>query len=448
MLTAPAIIESTVSCHPRTSSMSLPSRHAHPSSAVKKFPPLPAPVHFTDPNLPAAPGVLAAMMPSGPYFLDQLAHDQCLEWAGKRGNRQVPTVLTLLGPFKSCKSALLTTIVPGMLVANREAGEPCPVFFAFEFGLTDAPEQAATRLLVNARAFAKTLGLVLDIPDTPADCLLVLGETMEQFATLVADAGGELVVLLDEVQVSRRCDSALFKRRSILPATQLLLFRLLFLLLILQAPILRAATPADAEQFAATLKRVATGVCKQGRLALTGSGMVTLLTTLRNVPANWYLFWSALSRVHLGATPTREAAIAIAGPILAARAGNWPEAAKASTTPEVVVDMLTSRHPGVTSARPALVAHLADLMQTAGVGEPRSIRAFALSDLVSKLQYETQADAAVALEALTPLERTGIFDLACERVTHDRFSAHIGGLTFLRTSVRFFSPFVSHVAHQ
>jgi hypothetical protein len=110
-----------------------------------------------------------------------------------------------VGPIKSGKSAILMDVLPGLLVAQHAAvGGPTPVIFRFSFVLGDPPEAASLRLVQVAAKFAKSQGFVLDVPGSPFDALNLLGDVMGEFAVCIANRGGELCLLLDEVQVCTR----------------------------------------------------------------------------------------------------------------------------------------------------------------------------------------------------------------------------------------------------
>ena len=241
--------------------------------------------------------MVEANLPLGPFFLDDLAHQQLLSFAKGRPKKNVPKFVTLVGPIKGGKSAVLMDVLPGMIATNHAAaGGLKPVFFRFSFNLTQPPKEAARHLLLAAAALANNLGFVLDVPATIEDCLLTLSDVMGRFAKGIADGGGELCMLLDEVQVSHSC--ACNPRLATTPFPLLTFPAVSWL----QAPVLSAETPTEATSFATALKEVFVECHPLARIAVTGSGMVTLLNTLRRVKVNGHSLWSMMTPVLLGAT--------------------------------------------------------------------------------------------------------------------------------------------------
>lgn len=76
--------------------------------------------------------------------------------------------------------------------------------FQFVFEEPDAPGAAALRLLLSASRFAASVGFALAVPATPELALLVVGDLMGEFARGVHNAGGELCVCFDELQVRKQ----------------------------------------------------------------------------------------------------------------------------------------------------------------------------------------------------------------------------------------------------
>lgn len=191
----------------------------------------------------------------------------------------------------------------------------------------------------------------------------------------------------------------------------------------LQAPVLAARSLGEADRFATTLKDIYTACHDISRIAVTGSGMVTLLNGLRNVPRNGYALWSSMARVHLGATPQRSAAVKMAEGIIGFRkAKKWDDDLRQAVTAERVVEMLSgpvgvasSRR--MTAPRPALVAYLADLMGNAEMHSTEGILQSARTELLDKLLVEGMVDAAAAVGDMTPAQRTLLFRIATGELT-------------------------------
>lgn len=197
----------------------------------------------------------------------------------------------------------------------------------------------------------------------------------------------------------------------------------MLLLVEAQAPVLAARSLGEADRFATTLKDIYTACHDISRIAVTGSGMVTLLNGLRNIPRNGYALWSSMARVHLGATPQRSAAVKMAEAIIGFRkAKKWDDDLRQAVTAERVVEMLSgpvgvasSRR--MTAPRPALVAYLADLMGNAEMNSTEGILQSARTELLDKLLVEGMVDAAAAVGDMTPAQRTLLFRIATGELT-------------------------------
>lgn len=181
---------------------------------------------------------------------------------------------------------------------------------------------------------------------------------------------------------------------------------------------LAAATPSDAALFASQLKEIVSACMATSRIAITGSGMVTLLNALRNVPVNGYAIWDAMLRVQLGMTPPHAAALAMAEQLVAHRASAWPAGIATEATPAVIVQWLSSGgHFSFTSARPALVAYLANLLCGVRASAAQSVLIVAQNKLIDKLRSEAAADASIALGQLSLSARQYVAGLVHGRLT-------------------------------
>lgn len=146
--------------------------------------------------------MLVAALTTGPFFLDLRQYELLRDFVSGSPQQNIPKLLALVGPIKSGKSAILMDALPGLLVAHHAAvGGPTPVIFCYSFVLGDPPEAASLRLLRAAAKIAKSQGFVLDVPESPFDALNLLGDVMGELAAGIASRGGELCLLLDEVQV-------------------------------------------------------------------------------------------------------------------------------------------------------------------------------------------------------------------------------------------------------
>ncbi len=172
------------------------------------LPAVPASITFEDSGLldaEGAPMQVAQLAPLGrPFFVEDKALKKLMSWAsGLPNDEDGNKLLVLSGPIKSGKTTMLRKVLPGVLAAQHAAaGGRTPVIFAFTFSLKDRPPAAAMELCNAAAGFAGTLGFRLpNPPSTPSDALLGMGRMMGELAMGIAAAGGELILLLDEVQV-------------------------------------------------------------------------------------------------------------------------------------------------------------------------------------------------------------------------------------------------------
>lgn len=371
---------------------------------------------------------VAELPTSGPFFLEDTAHQQVLAWVREHPSATVHKLLVLTGPIKSGKTALLITVLPGVLAAQyAAAGGPKPVFFHFAFTLGHGPGKAALKLVRAAAAKAVDLGFeISSVPPTEELALVEFPRVMSALAAGIAAGGGELVLLIDEAQVSRwrELPSRLPRATS---HTDCLACRFDFP--IPQAPVIAAPSPEAAVEFASSLKDMNTDCRATSRIAITGSGMVALLNTLRMVAPNGYTLWGAMARVQLGATPPRASAAAMAAHIISfrRRSRHWPQAVSDLVTPEYVLQLLESGAEAsrITAPRPALVAYMADLMGAADVGSAPTVASAAFKELQDKLAEEAKVDAAVALGHLTVQRRAQIYVLASGDMQRSALQAHL-----------------------
>lgn len=386
----------------------------------------------------------------GPFFLEELAHQKVLSWASGPTSdcrsESSEKLLVLTGPAKSGKTALLKILL--RVVAARfkkEADRRYPVGLDFAFTLGERPQEAALSLCEAAAAAAKDIGFEISLVPTDGEGALAdIARVMQDLAKGIHAAGGELILLLDEVQVSgsirvphRKHDSAAetatVRTMSLSPCV--ILFR--FDPSLLQAPMMAADTLHDAGRFASKLKDVYTACHDTSRVAITGSGTMSLLNFLRSIEPNGHTQWGTMARVQLGATPNRHAAMAMAKAIIGFRSTHWGEEARARITHKVVLRLLglepdanlkeacagstnadaellwsdfsSKRSQRLTAPRPALVAYLADLMRSADVGTAEAIVDAAMKELLDKIREEVLTDAVKALATLTVEQRKLVY---------------------------------------
>jgi hypothetical protein len=304
-----------------------------------------------------------------PFFLTRAEHAGLLHFVGERRFR-TPQMLMLTGTIKSGKTRVLDSVLPGLLAA-RFAADPRsrrPVVFQHTFPVGAPADVAARDLLTLLLNFAASVGAPLLSSSAAASfrtyALESFADLLLQLARHVHAEGGELWVLFDE----------------------------------LQAPIV-ASTPADASYFVTTLKRAVELCSPFARIVGTGSGMVSLLSAVRNAAPNGF------AHVSLGREPPAPAALAMAERIVAshARSRRWPAAFVALLTPQCACAKLArGAHGELTSPRPALVAYLAGLVGDAQGGEPAEVLEKAIRVLLLKVKAKSLADTVTALHRMQP----------------------------------------------
>jgi len=298
-------------------------------------------------------------------------------------------MLMVTGTIKSGKSAIVHEILPRLVAAEylnaTIAGSPPqlrPVIFKHAFSPTVPAEENASILMRVCSKFARSLGLPFVDSHTPTQALQDLPDELCALARGIHARGGVLWLLLDE----------------------------------LQAPVIAPGQPpAHVRFFLQQLKSVVRLASPHARIAVTGSGMVSLLTAIRDMPTNGFMLWSAASHVSIGREPSPPVALAMATRIVAACSTAWPAAAKAFLTPERIVEHLArNKHGDLTSVRPALVAFFAECMGDGQRGTPVQVFEVAQEDVLDKLRTESMRDALLALDAMPPDDLRCLRALALE----------------------------------
>ena len=116
-----------------------------------------------------------------------------------------PQALMLVGTIKSGKSTLLHTVLPGLIAAEHASGKwqpqrPRPVIFTYSFPLNVDAETAAMDVSRALAKFARKINTTFDMEATPGDALDNLPENVRELCERVYEGGGELWLLLDELQ--------------------------------------------------------------------------------------------------------------------------------------------------------------------------------------------------------------------------------------------------------
>jgi hypothetical protein len=199
---------------------------------------------------------------------------------------------------------------------------------------------------------AAELDIVIPLRLTATAKVNMVDSDMKIFAEKVHDQGRVLCVLLDEMQAP-------------VPASKSL--------------------PSDVLLFVSTIKRIVQKVSPFGRVACTGSAVLTLLSQINRVHPDGFELWGATRRVRLGDLPAPRAARAITEE-LCCHFFPDPGSIDSSKVYKAPTDC------SATAARPALVSHL--LHRSESVDDFKT----AFDDVTRKLLTESETDAAKALD--------------------------------------------------
>jgi hypothetical protein len=375
-----------------------------PPAAAAAAPSLPPPLDFAARDV-GGESLMVATLPAlnggargDPFFLEPAEHAELRRFVGERPQR-APQMLMLTGTIKSGKTRVLSTVLPGLLAA-RFAADPQsrrPVIFRHSFTLGVAAQ------LVN---FAASHGAAFGAPPTGRFALACFPDWLKSFAEHVHAEGSELWLLFDE----------------------------------LQAPIV-ASTPADASLFVNQIKHAVELCAPCARFAGAGSGMISLLSAIRESAPNGFALWDAISHVSLGREPRAHVARAMSELILASYASSrlWPRAFTAYLSPErVCAELARAAHGELTSPRPALIAYLADLVGDARRGgAPEAILALARDALRLKIKEESATDTLTALIRMRSEPRQWLRALAAQDAPMRDLWPRIGDTLSGRALARF-----------
>jgi len=115
-----------------------------------------------------------------------------------------PQVLMPVGTIKSGKSTILRKLLPGMISAAVAAGWPStrlrPVLFHYEFPLGIDAEGAAVHLQAALADFGEEINVPFSRGNAQSPALYNLPNRIYRFAAKIHASGGELWLLLDELQ--------------------------------------------------------------------------------------------------------------------------------------------------------------------------------------------------------------------------------------------------------
>jgi hypothetical protein len=356
-----------------------------------RLPALPAPMVFSSITLGGEPWFKADVVQRGmtaPIFLTPAQHKELLRFIDEPPSAY-PQLFMPVGTFASGKSTVLHELLPGMVAARASSlawpgYRRKPIIFKYKFPLMADAEQAAMGLSLALHTFGEGINIPFDMPADAAIALVGLPEKLETFAQHVKEAGGELWLLFDEMQ----------------------------------GPLLNS-TPNMAQKFTHQFKEIVERCSPFGRIALTGSGVATLLNAFRTARVNSFALWDAVSYLRLGSTPEPLAAQEIATRIHTAYTSRWPSDIKAVISAKMLVEKLsTAADNSLTSPRPALLAYTLQWMGDGSRGSADEILSAALAAVRAKLLMESVRDTAKALGDMEQEERRELRAVADGKYTH------------------------------
>jgi hypothetical protein len=136
----------------------------------------------------------------GPFFLSPAAHALVQSWAAHPVGYE--GVLTLCGPIKSGKSALLRQVIPNLVyTSHSKSGGLTPLFIHCSFTETDTPAMAAAKLMATLQTTATEHGLSPFLPTAAGTEVLHLPRVFGKLVLEFHLRGMRPYLCLDEFQV-------------------------------------------------------------------------------------------------------------------------------------------------------------------------------------------------------------------------------------------------------
>lgn len=154
-------------------------------------------------NTDSAISALREFLLISPVFLTKEHHAELNRFVRKEP-RVDPQVFMPVGTIKSGKSTIVKAVLPGMVAAAYASGWPSsrlrPVIFTYEFPLGASAEDAAMHLSHALARFGRDINVPFDEESSAGAALDNLPINLEEFAECIEAGGGELWLLLDELQ--------------------------------------------------------------------------------------------------------------------------------------------------------------------------------------------------------------------------------------------------------
>jgi hypothetical protein len=272
-------------------------------------------------------------------------------------------VLTLIGPVKSGKSTLLQKTLPVVMldIAAKNPGTFAPVFLHYTADEKTAPEDYYKNVRAAVVEKARLYGLQL--PESQAHVSVNdLTTAVDSLADYLNNSKRQLVLLLDEIQ----------------------------------APVLHGAAPNldKAKEFVALFKTLARRL-NQGRLVLSGSGMITTLLSFSEIPRNGTDFFRLGNYYMTLGQPLADEALALHLTYDAAQ--TMPEPHTHATVDSVVaamrkVPLLVGQNPPLFPRLPMIIETLAFLPEDEGDAITESAISSAIDGICLKVTTESSKD--------------------------------------------------------
>ena len=400
-----------------------------------KFP-LPIPIQFTKINLYGIPLYETYYTINNvriPYFLQDHQYKKVIKFIREIPD-QHPQMLMLTGTIKCGKTSLLNTIIPG-LIANEVQQNTYPqgkTPIIFQYSFTMEGHNPANEGLVDLLKNLKNLAMKLNVPfaNIPSveDILSLYPGIINDFAKEISRRNGVLWLLIDEIQNPLIYSIIEEDRYNADPVNKY-----------------KRSTLLD--RFMASLKTLLEFTSSTTRIVITGSGLLTLLSTIPKVQMNGFVLGSAIQHVVLGPSPPTQTIDYMTEKII--ESCPWSKDVKQYVLSRIVEDLVTRKftyqnnidrnidmtthdsmlsstsniddtniqgvranndvassnnistanatiNDNITSPRPALVAYLAgEMKNTDGSVEKQYQNAWNI--LITKIKMESEFEATVAL---------------------------------------------------
>lgn len=145
-------------------------------------------------------------------YLTEVQHKELNRFIDEAPGR-APQVLLPVGPIKSGKSTLLQHVIPGMVGSKYHSGvrkgRRKPVFFYYSFPVGKNVSSAIFEFEKSLKRFGDGINIPYEMSNAkaPGEATADVALAVRDFASRIAGGGGELWLLLDELQAPILHDS-------------------------------------------------------------------------------------------------------------------------------------------------------------------------------------------------------------------------------------------------